>query len=220
MNRIREFIETIIIEPIRRYLVFWLLLIGIILVCVSTFFPDYINNIIGFLPHGSVREALLSLGSAILGAGIFAAVVKSTLFVKIFQNHIHDVLHDPYRIFGIDNLKEKWTDITKKMLEAILPASHSEVSKRIKDQFFNTDLQYHFEDYETKYNISFEKNDIKNAKITHTINTKLVISKNHPEPVFNQEISVNGDCKLISLIINGENIETNGILKQQKNRNR
>lgn len=193
-----------IIKPLRSHLVLMLSFFGLFAIFFGAVAGSWFDTL-PYIPQGS-GEAILKIGSAVLGAGIFAATVKSSQFVEIFQNHLHDVIYKPIETFGLQDLKQKWISITKKILEKTLPNSHSDVSNRIMKQFLTSELHYHFSDFKAKYDITVEPQS-NNAIIIHTINTKIVISPNQENPCFKQELLVeDGNCELLSLIINREPI--------------
>ena len=204
---IREFLHSVIIKPIGTNMTLMLLLLGSIAIFIGTIGDSHL----GVSP--GVAEAILKTGSAILGAGIFAIIMKSAQFTKVFKRHIYDVLYDPNKAFDIDILKEKWLVITQAVLEKRLPSFAHRAAWQIKKQLLDNDeLQYHYEDLELKYDIAVD-ND-KNAIITDTLCTRLIISPNVSSPVVEQNVkTLGGKHELTSLLINGKDIDTNNLLE-------
>ncbi len=153
-------------------------------------------------------KPLASIGGAILGGGVFAVIMKSAQFTGLFQKHIYDVFYDPANVLAVDDLRQKWLHITQAILKSVLPIAHQDAAHRIMEQFLDAELQYHFTSYETKYDITVDEAS-QVARIIHTTKFTLVISPNHPSPVFTQEITAqeDDDCRLLSLFINGKRID-------------
>lgn len=213
MEKIKNFIYESIVNPLYKNIVLTMLISGLFAILFGTIIDE---------PKW-VSETISKIGSAILGAGVFVAIVKSAQFVEIFQNHLYDVFYKPARIFNLENLKQKWILITENIIQKTLPNSHSDVSNRIMKQFLTSELTYHFSDYKTKYDVVTVEPQSGLATIIHTIRTTIMISPNQENPIFEQELSVNEDggyCILKSLIINNKNIclnEANEFLKLEKN---
>lgn len=209
-NVVQRILKENIARPIGRNLTLTLLLVGSMCILLGGILGEWIDDL-PLIPGGT-GESILSIGSGILGAGVFAVIVKSAQFVQIFQSHIHEVLYEPVERFGIADLREKWNRLTNKILESTLPAAHRTASERIERQFLNDELAYHFEGYETKYDIVVRE-DGRSADVLHRIKTKLVVSPNQQNPVFEQDLVVKGDCVLKSLVLDGTPFDVEGVLE-------
>jgi hypothetical protein len=98
------------------------------------------------------------------------------------------------------------------ILSSVLPATHAlDASNRIRDQFLNEELQYHFEDYELSYDIGGENGT---AVVTHRSVANLVISPRYDAPVLTQEMPVDGTYELLEVRINEDAVEHAQFLKQ------
>lgn len=85
--------------------------------------------------------ALNGAGTAILGTGVFAAVVKSSQFAEIFQAHVMDALYSPDKIHSAEQLKQSWMSLTKAMLERALGSDAKKAVHKIYDTFLKSDLE-------------------------------------------------------------------------------
>lgn len=202
MKKIYLIFCDIIVNPIRRNLSLSMFFLGVLVIFFGAF------NI-GIDPKYS--DVLLKVGSAILGAGVFAGVMKSAQFIEIFQKCISDVLYDPDRIENQDVLPEKWAKITKARLKAILPSTYDMAMDAIEKRYFDDELDYHFEDYEATYDVVVDKRTGA-AKVTSTIRANIVISPGKEDPVFEQKIKCDSPAQLTSLIINSKTIDVDNIL--------
>lgn len=157
-----------------------------------------------------ISRILINISSATLGAGVFAAVMKSAQFTSIFQQHIFDVFYRPQLAFGLEPLIAKWLNLTNFILKSNLPENYKDAADKIWEQFINGDIHYHFESFEAKYNIEIDDNGI--ATVTHTIKTKITVSPNKKDPVIEQKINVDGSCTLLSLSVDNKPVEFENLL--------
>lgn len=154
-----------------------------------------------------VGSAILGIGSAIVGAGVFSAVTNSADFTKLFENHIFNVVYNPENTYDEKDLLSKWNTLTRAILKKVLPSAYDDASKKIEERFFNSELEYHFEDFSETYEIKIE-DDI--AEIVLCQKTYIRISPNVEEPKLIQKFRKNiGDeeIKLESLYLNNQKIE-------------
>ncbi|NKC16735.1 MAG: hypothetical protein GKR94_32440 [Gammaproteobacteria bacterium] len=208
-----------IVRPMMENVTLVLILGGALLTFVGATLGTWLDAMID-----GAGDAAVKGGSAILGAGIFAAIMKSAQFTDLFkeqiqevfrtdsfrelvQGNVHEAIHNPQTAFGVDDLKDKWLKLTQSLLRSILPSTHLNASQRIMEQFLDAELHYHFTEHEIRYEISVQEGI---ASITDITRTKLVIAPNAPEPVFSQELTVEGTCLLKTLIVNGEPIVQDG----------
>jgi len=188
-----------IIESTTKNIILIMFLGGVFFIIIGALFGDDIDAL-SLIPHGS-GLAILKIGGAILGAGVFAVIMKSAQFTKVFQKHVFEVFYTPENIADAEELKVKWGKLTSAMLKNSLPISHQDATHGIMDQFFNSELQYHFEGL--KLTLDFElQDDNKTLEITSTSETNVVVSPNHEKPVFEQKMLIqDGECHLTSLTI-------------------
>jgi hypothetical protein len=184
-----------------------------------------IVSIVGVFSAGSIERVLLNIGGAILGAGVFSVIMKSVLFIDVFQGHIFDVLYRPSAVINLNKLKEKWVELTEAMLKNTLPKPHRDATSSVLlKQFFDEELQYHFENLEATYDIEIQDDKL-TAIVKHTIVADLVISPNHDNPIITQKIKIKeqgggeGSCELLFLSINNKaiNLSKNQYLNEDPN---
>lgn len=204
MKFIRELIQKTVVEPIKRNLTLMLLLTGIGFIFVGALFGDAIDKTT-YIPTGT-SDSILKVGSALLGAGVFAVIMKSAQFTEFFQNNIYEVFYTPDKIAKTEAIKQKWEMLTHHLLKDNLPVSHHDATTVIRDRFFNDELQFHFEDLNVCNEITL-LDDKRTIKITHTTKTDVVISPKHNAALIEQEIKIGGKITLRSLLI--DNIAVN-----------
>nr|WP_319393132.1 hypothetical protein [uncultured Desulfobacter sp.] len=112
--------------------------------------------LIGASLENTCGELLLRIGSAILGAGVFAVIMKSAQFTELFQNHIANIFYRPDKALKKSILIERWEIITKSLLNNVIPITYKEATDKIKDQYIETKMEYHFQSYYTTYDISVD----------------------------------------------------------------
>lgn len=208
METKKQYFKSIVIEPIKNNLSIVLLWGGVFLTFLGAVFGTKIDSF-GYIPSGT-GEAILKSGSAILGAGVFAVIMKSSQFTELFQKHILNVMYSPSNLKDKDDLKEKWKFLTNEMLKYVLPQAHSDATKHIEKQFFNSELEYHFENHEITYEVIVKDNI---ATVKNTTRTTIVLSPNIENPIFEQKFWNNGKSKLCKLFLGGKNINKDGMFK-------
>lgn len=200
-----EWIKNIVIEPIKKNLVF------------IFFFGGFIFILLGALiEHQGYSEFFLKSGSAILGGGVFAVLLYSDKFTKLFEKHIYNVFYDPEKISGVDELKKKLHGLSNAVLKHILPKSHSDATDLLMEKFFNSELEYHYENYEQTYDIKVntQNNDI---TIMNTTRVKIVLAPKVESPRLKQRLMGDVTYKLIRLAFNAKKVETADFIKDKTN---
>lgn len=199
-----QLLNRAIIQPAKQYIPFLLLTSGIFLITAGSIFGGYIDGL-PLIPHGT-GEVMSKAGGGILGAGVFAVIMKSAQFTEYFQRNIHDVFYRPDSLDSVESTRYKWEKITKHLLKDTLPASHQDATSVIMKKFFDNELAFHFERFEAAYDISLSE-DKRYANITHTIKADVVISPGHESVEINQQISTDGSLKLTSLVIDNKPVD-------------
>jgi len=192
------FFRRLVIEPVKNNLSVVLFWSGLALVFVGAIFGSSIDSF-KLIPEGT-GEAVLKSGSAILGAGVFAVIMKSAQFTELFQKHIYDVFYDPQEVKDGVPLIVKWKGITNALLKNVLPSTHHQAADRLEKQFFNSELDYHFEEHTVSYEIAIDGNNI--ATVKSITNSTLVLSPFTKEPNLKQYIETEGTFTFKALRLN------------------
>lgn len=162
-------------------------------------------------------EFIYKAGGAVLGAGVFAVVMKSAQFTDLFQRHIFNVFYRPEEVVNRKLLLEKWKLITNSILRGVLPNSHSKAADKIEQQFFDGELEYHFEQYYNSYTISVDrKSNV--ATIDLFSESKVILSPHISAPVLDQNVETSGSFVLSNLRLNGDEISSEKYLKTVKDK--
>lgn len=192
-----NYFKKAIVQPIAKNSTLVLFIAGLVLV--------------GLTAHEPIAKELLypekleKLGWTILGAGIFTAIMKSAIFTTLFQNHIADVMYNPERAETQDGIKTNWQKLTGARVKCLLPVNHDQAVSGIEKRFFDDELEYHFENWSIKYEITIDEHG--SAKINNTMETALLIPKNFSNPEFRQTVSTEGGVDLSSIIIDNKSID-------------
>ena len=181
-----SFFSKLVLEPLRNNLAIVLFWLGLAAVFVGAIFGKQIDGF-AYVPQGT-GEAVLKAGSAILGAGVFAVIMKSAQFTELFQRHIYHVFYEPDKLDGVA-LIDKWKTITSALLKDVLPSTHQHAVERIEKQFFDSERDYHFEALSITYDIDVSDGI---ATINSVTDSTLIISPSSQNPVLEQYIETNG----------------------------
>lgn len=234
---LKDIFNNAFLEPIKKNLPAALAAVGVFAIVVGYLLSTAEGGL-----TSSVGQVILQCGAAALGAGVFAAVVKSAQFIEIFrrvlkeetpsldaisgrvQSDVRAVVPSEERIsalfredvkamafapdkhLSITQLKDKWLELTKAIFRRSLPQTHQVAAERIMEQFFDDELQYHFEDFVVHYEVHVP-NGSTIAEIRNTVKARVVVSPNHERPIVTQTVTVGGNCRLTGLFINSKPIE-------------
>lgn len=146
----------------------------------------------------TISELFLSMGSAILGGGVFAVILKSQQFTDVFRKHIFEVFYTPQIDQDIPDLRKKWEILTRAILSSTIPQSSIDATTTLKNQFLKKELQYHFENFESKYEIRRLNDD--EIEVKNTVKARVIVAKNHEDAVMKQTMSVCGDYELLEIL--------------------
>ncbi len=195
-KNIKEVISEKTISPIKSLLswvtsfIVIIFIVGLSLIVGGIFHESQIN---GLFSYDKAANLVQELGKILLGAGVFAVILKSEQFSKIFQNHIANVFYDPEIIKNREIIDERWKVMTQSLLKKVLPEKYENAEQKIHEQFFDSNLHCQFEGFTSTYDITVDSNS-KTATIVNTSSAGLVITDGIPNPIFVQEGSVlNGD---------------------------
>lgn len=175
-----------------------ILLIGVVFIVLGEYRIDQIPE--------SLSVVLSKVGGTILGAGVFVVILKSAQFTEIFKKHISDVIYNPANLKDPVLFVEKWKVFTEAILSEVLPLSFNKAGEAIRKQYFDDELEYHFEDFDLQYEIEVVYGS--SVKVKNTFKANLIISPNVSNPKFIQKIKSDKTAQLSSLYINGDKIDT------------
>jgi hypothetical protein len=188
-------------SPFKSNLPLVFLLLGTVLLIFASVFADWIDS----LPYtwNGTAKILKDFSTAIIGAGVFAAVLKSSQFSEIFQKNIHDVFYSPH--FAVDHEEnvKKWKILTSSMFVKCLPGMTAQATDKIVETFFDNELDYHFENMEVIFKIEMVSKI--NAKITIKTKMNVVVSPGRTPDIF-QKVS-DSNYRLLSLFLNQEAVD-------------
>lgn len=203
----------LIINPLKKNLACVFFCGGVFVIIIGSVFGDFIDSL-SFVPLGT-GQVLLKGGGAVLGAGVFAIIMESAQFIDIFQKHIFDVFYKPETVIPGLNLKDKWKNITNSLLRDVLPKIHLEASENIGKQFFEKELDYHFEEYYNSYNISINR-ETNIADIELHSKSTIILSPNTQNSTLEQSISIdtNGEITLKALRMNDTEVSLDQFFKK------
>lgn len=201
-------------EPLKRNIPILMTVGGLLLIFVGAILGDAIDLV---FPKGT-GDSLQKIGGAILGGGVFAVLMKSAQFTDFFQKCLSDVLYNPHKTVSLPLLKEKWAVLTRALLRDTLPSSYQDASEVILSSFLDNELEHHFENYHAAYDFCLEE-DGRTLRIRQEIKTDIVISPRFDSTEIRQVVTVDGDVRLISMIVDGkaQDVTTGPYIQQSAN---
>lgn len=190
-----------ITSPFKSNVPFVFLFLGIVLLVFASTCADWIDSS-PYIWNGT-SKIIRDLSTAIIGAGVFAAVLKSSQFSEIFQKNIHDVFYNPHLTVDYEENVKKWKTLTHSMFVKCLPGMTIQATDKIVETFFDNELDYHFENMEVIFDIEMVTKI--NAKITIKTKMNVVVSPGRTPDIF-QKVS-DSNYRLLSLFLNHEAID-------------
>lgn len=161
-----------------------------------------------------------TLGTTVIAASIVGFIFADNDYMKLLKQTIVSVIFNPEVYRNQSQLLEIWKKISLKLLETVLPFSKELAVKKIENQFFNDERDYHFEDVEC--HLKFKVNDDTGiVTIRQDISASLVITPNRENPILKHFISLQESGKLspISLRLNGDMIKVDDYLTKDETKN-
>lgn len=183
---------------------------GALLILFGTLGAEWIDGL-PFAFKGTAKS-IVSIGGAVLGAGVFSAILKSAQFVEIFQDHIHAVFYRPDSAIGFEENKRRWKVLTDSIFSKRLTRIHSEATEKLSEAFFTTDLDYHFENMEVNYRLELVGGRVLKVRVR---TKSLIVVAPEAKPVIWHRLNTdnNDAARLISLIVNEDKVECDEMFK-------
>lgn len=205
-----ELAKQTIVNSAKQHITLLLLIVGSLLIFFGTIHGARIDEW-PFIPKGT-GEIIQKIGSAILGAGVFAVIMKSVQFTEYFQKCIHEVFYRPETSASIEIVKHKWEVLTRSLLKNTLPESYQSASSVIMKRFFDDELEFHFEDFNVSYDFNL-KSDGKTVSVTNKTAANIVVSPKHDSVTIRQKIINDGSLLIKSLLIDDIPVDLEQCLK-------
>jgi len=177
-----------------------IIILGFFIIALGSAIQKFDSN--WLIDDFSEGQWLFEGGKILIGAGVFAVLLKSKQFSAVFRQHIYQVIFNPQNYATRENLTTHWVNFSSYLLKDILPQRYHGAAKRIREQFFDEELEYHFEDYCITYDITTSSSNM--VSVNHTSAGKIIISPHAESPEIKQYIKVlseNNELKLKSFII-------------------
>ena len=200
INIVRDVLILPLKGVIKKHLVLILCLMGFVLILAG----GMSNGAIDRLYPGLIglEAIILKTGSAILGGGVFAALMKSAQFSEIFQRNVHAVFYSPGSMVGLEETKRRWKILTISIFQKYLTSSCEQAANKVCDIFFSKKQEYHFEDMEITLELQLAPNK-KDLHIRIARKVTVIIAPN-VTPAITHTIKGGYNHKLTSLVIDGE----------------
>lgn len=201
-----DWIKNLILEPVKRHpavsFLFTGALFGVVGVILANSHVDSWQNYLG--------KVLISLSTALLGGGVFSVIAASKNYTNLLQQHLVDVFMSPEKLSDKTiSLKDRWSILTKARLKGVLPKIYAHATTQIEEQFFNSELQYHFEQYSQEYEITVDEHGI--ATVINTFKADVVKNRACKDFIFRQDSK--NKCSPIQLL----SFKLNGIAQDVTN---
>lgn len=125
-----------------------------------------------FTPKSSIHSILRSIGFALLGSGVFTAIIKSSEYSTVFSNVIGETIWSKKFIEKRSDKKQMWSMISKILYEEKFPQISDEIEEIITEVYFPTSHDYYLENYEIFINITNVNDDFYSQEETVNVTVK------------------------------------------------
>lgn len=142
--------------------VFGFLFTGVILVIIGE--THYLSQLSKGLPfqineNSSLHTIIKSIGDALIGSGVFTAIIKSSEYSQVFSKIIGDIIWSKKFIEKRSDKREMWSMISRLMYQEKFPLISDEMENIITTEYFPTSHQYYIENYNVIVNITEHNHD-------------------------------------------------------------
>lgn len=202
------------LKPLAKFWIIFAVIGGIIAIFVGVAIGIWGNSTNKF--EMLWAQSLKNIGAATLGAGIFAAVLKSRLYVEVFQKILASVIRDPANYNTRSELMVQWERFTQALLKSVLPDSYLESAlERLRTQYLGPDITFHYEEYDVLYEVA---QDSEYPKELSRVTVKTVLKAKMSVPpgadidniFFEGSVRVTSDpgqVRVTDLLVNGKRLE-------------
>ncbi|MEQ4665930.1 hypothetical protein [Providencia rettgeri] len=161
-----------------------------------------------------VASILSNTGIALLGGALFTAITKTSHYTRFFQDRIYDVFYSPEKSVTADLLINKWKTLTHFLLRRTAGDLHEDVAAEILKRYFNSDIQYYFEEVVETYDIVLAS-DNRTATIKKKVTNRIVINDNRADANLIQRITSRAGNQLKAVYIDNVEIDISSCVKEE-----
>lgn len=210
---VKDIVLKVFWNPIKAHPAIVSFVFGILSLIIGGYFEKQLDAAIA----PNTGKIVFNIGSGVIGAGIIALIIQTKTFVGVLKSHLYDVLYDPATVRTHHSLVDTWTTLTEKILESVLPITHTNAAQTIKDRFFNNEIEYHFEQYVVTYNIVVNKDE--SLEVKENVATTIYPSPHVDNPKLVQTSEVVGSTTTKELKLNGVSVDVGTVQTSHSSKN-
>jgi hypothetical protein len=106
----------------------------------------------------AINNILRTVGTAVLGGGVFSALIQSQRFTEVYQKVFEDALWKPDFLKKRGDIREVWNNVSRVLYQEKFPTLNSEIEEIITTEYFPTNHKFYIENYDLTITL-IEKND-------------------------------------------------------------
>lgn len=126
-----------------------LIAVGIVLIIVGV--TGFISSLLSeslSAYKAPIDNILRTAGAAILGGGVFSALVQSQRFTEVYQKVFEDALWKPDFLKRRGDIREVWNNVSRVLYQEKFPDLSSEIEEIITTEYFPTNHKFYVENYD------------------------------------------------------------------------
>lgn len=193
-----------------------LIAIGILLIIVGV--TGFVSNLLSESLSSfkaPIDNILRTAGAAILGGGVFSALVQSQRFTEVYQKVFEEALWKPDFLKRRGDIREVWNNVSRVLYQEKFPDLSSEIEEIITTEYFPTNHKFYVENYSLTItliprnahyfeHVEYLNVTLKPAKDEFDLSYKFCSIIN--QPPFLEGFEDETDLIVEELILDGENV--------------
>ncbi len=157
--------------------VLWFSVIGILLITLGQIsflyqrFPEFLSK------DSAIYTIIKLIGGALLGSGVFTAIIKSSEYTDVFTTVIEKIIGSKEFIAKRTDKKEFWKTVSSLLYEEKFPDISEDLQDIITNHYFPTAADFYLDNYSVFINIT----DVNANFWKHHETIKFTIKSSNPE---------------------------------------
>lgn len=119
------------------------------------------------------RDVLKTLGFTIISGGVFAVIVKSEQFSKIFQDELRKIVYGQEDLKVRNDLESLWQNVTLALCKQKFKNISEKLHESIKNFYLPITQEYYYKNHNIEIEVEIDKENSEYVVVTETTTTTL-----------------------------------------------
>lgn len=121
-----------------------------------------------------------TFGFTMVSGGVFAVIVKSEQFSKIFQNELRNIIYGDEDLKKRSDLEEIWNKVTKALCNQKFRLISNKLHEGVKKYYLPIDHEYYYKNHNVEIIIKIDKDNPDYIIVTEETNTTIISDDTNP----------------------------------------